>query len=58
MTDDGPPAEAGDGGFGLVGLAERVRAEGGQLAAGPRPDGGFTVSARLPLRRQQTGTPS
>jgi signal transduction histidine kinase len=58
VTDDGPPSEAGEGGFGLVGLAERVRGEGGQVAAGPRPDGGFTVSALLPFRRQQTGAPS
>jgi signal transduction histidine kinase len=38
------------GGFGLVGLAERVRALGGDLAAGPAPGGGFAVSARLPIR--------
>jgi two-component system, NarL family, sensor histidine kinase DesK len=31
-----------------VGLAERVRALGGDLAAGPAPAGGFTVTARLP----------
>ena len=29
------------GGYGLVGLAERVRTLGGQLHAGPRLDGGF-----------------
>jgi signal transduction histidine kinase len=51
VRDDGPavPVAAG-GGFGLVGLAERVRAEGGSIAAGPGPAGGFTVHAQLPLR--------
>jgi signal transduction histidine kinase len=51
VRDDGPavPVPAG-GGFGLVGLAERVRAEGGSIAAGPGPAGGFTVHAQLPLR--------
>lgn len=58
IVDDGPPVEPAGGGFGLVGLAERVRGEGGQVAAGPGADGGFTVSARLPLRSQQTGSPS
>jgi signal transduction histidine kinase len=37
------------GGFGLAGLTERVTAIGGSLAAGPRPEGGFEVVARLPL---------
>lgn len=37
------------GGFGLAGLAERVSALGGALAAGPRPEGGWEVVARLPL---------
>lgn len=55
VSDDGPPVDPGGGGFGLVGLAERVRAEGGHVAAGPGRDGGFTVSARLPLDREQTG---
>ena len=36
------------GGYGLVGLAERVRTQGGRLSAGPRLDGGFEVEAVLP----------
>ncbi|HTJ32136.1 MAG TPA: histidine kinase [Dactylosporangium sp.] len=35
-------------GHGLVGMRERVEALGGLLAAGPRPDGGFRVTAILP----------
>jgi signal transduction histidine kinase len=40
---------AGGSGHGLVGMRERVTSLGGQLDAGPAPDGGFTVRARLPL---------
>jgi signal transduction histidine kinase len=36
-------------GFGLVGMEERARALGGELAAGPVPTGGWLVRARLPL---------
>ncbi len=43
------PAE-GRAGQGLVGMRERVNLFGGELRAGPGPDGGFTVDARLPLR--------
>ncbi len=44
-----PPAPAnGSGGYGLVGMAERARLLGGNLAAGPTPDG-FRVALRLPL---------
>jgi signal transduction histidine kinase len=52
ITDDGPgaaaPAVAGAG-HGLAGMRERVAMFGGELDAGPRPGGGFTVAARIPL---------
>jgi signal transduction histidine kinase len=53
VTDDGPGASApppGPGGLGITGMRERAAMLGGQLTAGPRPEGGFTVSARLPAR--------
>jgi signal transduction histidine kinase len=36
-------------GHGLTGMRERVALLGGSLTAGPSPDGGFVVSAVLPL---------
>ncbi|MER7332929.1 MULTISPECIES: ATP-binding protein [unclassified Micromonospora] len=36
-------------GVGLLGMRERVTALGGRLHAGPRPEGGFTVQATLPV---------
>jgi signal transduction histidine kinase len=43
-------AGGGNGsGHGITGMRERVAAAGGSLAAGPRPGGGFRVSALLPL---------
>lgn len=43
-----PADDAPSGGYGLVGLAERVRTLDGRLATGPRLDGGFAVEAVLP----------
>jgi signal transduction histidine kinase len=54
VDDDGgtgrpqPPPVPG-GGFGLIGMRERARTAGGSLRAGPRPEGGFAVTAELPL---------
>ena len=51
IADDGPgPAEdlEASGGHGLIGMRERIQLFGGELEAGPRPDGGFLVRARLP----------
>jgi signal transduction histidine kinase len=41
-------AEDADG-HGLIGMRERVRAHGGEFAAGRVPGGGFEVTAELPL---------
>jgi signal transduction histidine kinase len=43
-----PARDAAGGGYGLVGLGERVRTLGGRLTAEPRVDGGFAVEAVLP----------
>ncbi|MFG1921397.1 sensor histidine kinase [Cryptosporangium sp. NPDC048952] len=36
-------------GHGLTGMTERATVVGGELHAGPTPDGGFAVRARLPI---------
>jgi signal transduction histidine kinase len=57
VTDDGPvqpPLPSRVGGHGLVGMRERVAMYGGRFTAGPRPEGGFTVTATLPYKRAGT----
>ncbi|SCF27051.1 sensor histidine kinase [Micromonospora chokoriensis] len=49
VEDDGTGAP-GAPGSGILGMHERARALGGSLTTGTRPDGGFRVRARLPLR--------
>ena len=50
VVDDGSGAGGGGGaGRGLIGMRERAALFGGELAAGPRPPGGFGVRATLPL---------
>jgi signal transduction histidine kinase len=44
-----PPVNEHSAGHGLTGMRERVALLGGSLSAGPAPDGGFVVSAVLPL---------
>lgn len=55
VTDDGRggtqlPVAAHGGGFGLVGLTERVTALGGELHTGPKPGQGWELRASLPTR--------
>ncbi|MET9759367.1 sensor histidine kinase [Streptomyces sp. NPDC006372] len=52
VTNDGPTAaEPAPGrGFGVMGMRERALSIGGELCAGPRPQGGFEVTTALPLQ--------
>ncbi|MGX1476159.1 UNVERIFIED_CONTAM: signal transduction histidine kinase [Streptomyces canus] len=58
VTDEGPPTAVASGpvkGFGVMGMRERAHSIGGELRAGPRPEGGFEVSTALPLRPSVSG---
>jgi signal transduction histidine kinase len=59
VSDDGPGCSVGQGdapgpGRGLLGLRERLALYGGELAAAPRPNGGWRVRAVLPLPESAT----
>ncbi|MGE7384666.1 sensor histidine kinase [Streptomyces sp. NPDC004126] len=54
VCDEGPADGAArrpyrGGGYGLIGMRERVALHGGTLEAGPREEGGFRVAVRLPV---------
>jgi signal transduction histidine kinase len=48
IVNDGVTGQYGGDGYGLVGMEERVLAVGGHIVAGPTPDRGWSVVARLP----------
>jgi signal transduction histidine kinase len=53
VTDDGgrsPLRAVGSDGLGIPGMRQRAGLVGGTLTAGPRPAGGFVVTARLPVQ--------
>ena len=53
VSDDGPydgrDKQAGEQGWGLVGIRERAALFGGTADVGPRREGGFRVSVRFPV---------
>lgn len=52
------PISTQSAGVGLLGLQERVALVGGQLESGPIPDGGFQVTATLPVTESRATTTS
>ncbi|MFF0448876.1 sensor histidine kinase [Streptomyces sp. NPDC004609] len=58
VADDAPPSSARTrrrGGYGLIGMRERVETLGGSLCAGPRPGAGWSVRATLPVPTGEPG---
>ncbi|MDT9689033.1 histidine kinase [Streptomyces sp. P9(2023)] len=57
LSSPGPPGPPGPG-HGLLGMRERTTMLGGELAVGPTPDGGYEVTATLPVPNtpQKDGT--
>lgn len=56
VTNDAPPSHTSrkhHGGYGLIGMRERIEALGGHLSAGPGRDTGWSVHATLPIPERE-----
>ncbi len=61
VHDDGRPTSPGRGrraspSYGLAGMRERFSLLGGEVRAGPDPEGGWTVEATIPATAEPEGT--
>lgn len=54
VEDDGRGGLPAGTGYGIAGMRERVALLHGRFTAGPRPEGGFRVAARLPVPPAET----
>ncbi|WP_399923446.1 sensor histidine kinase [Streptomyces kanamyceticus] len=54
VEDDGRGGLPAGTGYGIVGMRERAALLHGRFTAGPRPEGGFRVTARLPVPTGET----
>jgi signal transduction histidine kinase len=54
VTDSGRGGSMAGTGYGITGMRERAVLLGGDFSAGPRADGGFRVTARLPVPASAT----
>ena len=54
VRDNGQGSATSDGlGHGLIGVRERVKIYGGKMSAGKATDGGFVLSTRLPISKEE-----
>ena len=58
LTSMAGAADGESGGHGIIGMRERAALCGGSLEAGPAPDGGFRVTATLPLHGAAAAPPA
>jgi signal transduction histidine kinase len=57
IEDDGvlqPGTRSASSGHGIIGIGERAALCGGWASAGPRPGGGWTVEAALPVKKDDS----